>query len=226
MPLDHAIRNILVIGSGPVVIGQAAEFDYSGSQACLVIRENGLNVTLLNPNPATIQTDYSIADRIYIEPINSEVIKNIIKKERIDSIVASVGGQTALNAAMELYRLNVLDDSVRILGTSPRSIEVAEDRRKFHDLMKKIGEPVPDSYVAKKDNLNDLLRQIPESSYIVRTSFSLGGMGGVVVKDLDELTSYATNFFSDNPGEELEIEKSILGLKEIEFCGLADNHWT
>ena len=223
MPLDSAIRNVLVIGSGPVVIGQAAEFDYSGSQACLVIRENGLHVTLLNPNPATIQTDYSIADRIYIEPINSEVIKSIIKKERIDSIVASVGGQTALNAAMELYRQNVLDDSVRILGTSPGSIEIAEDRRKFHELMKKIGEPVPDSFVAKNDNLHDLLRQIPESSYIVRTSFSLGGMGGVVVKDLDELNSYAANFFSDNPGEELEIEKSILGLKEIEYEMIRDN---
>ncbi len=223
MPLDNLIKNVLVIGSGPVIIGQAAEFDYSGSQACLAAREEGIRTVLLNPNPATIQTDHSIADRIYIEPINPEIIRKIVSLENIDSIIASVGGQTALNSVLELKRKGYLEDNIRVLGTQPEFIRTAENREDFHILMRQIGEPIPDSYILDPNDYKDTIKTLPASSYIVRTSYSLGGSGGTIVKDLEDLSKYAETYFDNESEQTLEIEKSIVGLKEIEYEMIRDS---
>lgn len=223
MPLDKTIRNVLVLGSGPVVIGQAAEFDYSGSQACLALREEGIRTVLLNPNPATIQTDHYIADRVYIEPISRDMIQQILVKENIDSVMSSFGGQTALNAVVDLFKEDNYDHKIRALGTSPEHISMAEDRRLFHRLMREIGEPIPESYILESSNYHEILKKIGESSYIVRTSFSLGGSGGTVVETKDKLLQYAENHFSENPDIPLEVEQSVAGLKEIEFEIIRDS---
>ena len=190
MPLNPELKKVLLIGSGPVVIGQAAEFDYSGSQASLALREEGLVSVLLNPNPATIQTDRSIADRVYIEPISLDIIRMIIEKEGIDAVISSVGGQTALNAAMEMHRSGMFGPHLRLLGTSPEDIERAENRTMFHELMKSINEPVPDSFLLNVQNYESSISGMQDQSYVVRTSFSLGGSGGTIVNNLDSLKSY------------------------------------
>ena len=223
MPLIQDVRKVLLIGSGPVVIGQAAEFDYSGSQASLALREEGLVSVLLNPNPATIQTDHSIADRIYIEPINLEIIKMIVEKEEIDAVIASVGGQTALNAAMEMHRAGMFGPGLKLLGTSPEYIEKAENRTMFHELMKSINEPVPESFLLNFQNYDSLIAEMQDLSYIVRTSFSLGGSGGTIVNNRDSLRAYCDTFFSENPRETLEVEQSIQGLIEVEYEMIRDS---
>lgn len=223
MPLNPELKKVLLIGSGPVVIGQAAEFDYSGSQASLALREEGLVSVLLNPNPATIQTDRSIADRVYIEPISLDIIRMIIEKEGIDAVISSVGGQTALNAAMEMHRSGMFGPHLRLLGTSPEDIERAENRTMFHELMKSINEPVPDSFLLNVQNYESSISGMQDQSYVVRTSFSLGGSGGTIVNNLDSLKSYCNQFFSDNPGESLEIEQSIQGLIEVEYEMIRDS---
>lgn len=223
MPLDKSIKNVLVLGSGPVVIGQAAEFDYSGSQACLVLRGEGIKTVLLNPNPATIQTDHFIADKVYIEPISREMILQIVEKEKIDSIMSSFGGQTALNAVVDLFRKDNLTANIRALGTLPADISRAENREIFHSVMKEIGEPVPESHILETEEFISTIQGIKETSYIVRTSFSLGGSGGIVVEDREQLTRYAESYFSENPGGTLEIEQSVTGLKEIEFEIIRDS---
>ncbi len=217
------IKCTLVIGSGPIVIGQAAEFDYSGSQACLALKEEGIRTVLLNSNPATIQTDREIADRIYIEPVDPESVMEIIKKEKIDSILPSTGGQVGLNLVILLDKLGILkSNSIKVLGTPVTSIEVAEDRKKFFNLMRQIGEPIIDSYTLVKENYRTMIDGIKKYPLILRTGFSLGGSGGVIIKNRDELISYCDDYFSVHD-DTVELDESLLGLKEIEYEMMRDN---
>lgn len=224
MPLDKSIRKVLVIGSGPVVIGQAAEFDYAGSQACLSLREEGIEVVLLNSNPATIQTDHSVADRIYIEPISVEAVERIVEKEAVDSILPTMGGQTALNLALKLKKAGTIEKhSLRIIGTPVETIDTAEDREKFHSLMLEIDEPVAPSARLTIENYRTELSKLEIYPLIVRTSFSLGGSGGRILRSRQELDALADEFFRIYPGEVLELEKSLEGLMEIEYEVIRDN---
>ncbi len=224
MPLDRSIKKVLVIGSGPVVIGQAAEFDYAGSQACLSLREEGIEVVLLNSNPATIQTDHSVADRIYIEPISVDAVERIIIKEKVDSILPTMGGQTALNLALRLKREGVLDKyPVRIIGTPVETIDTAEDREKFHKLMLEINEPVAPSARLTTRNYESEISNLDIYPLIVRTSFSLGGSGGRILRTKEELTVLANEFFRVYPDEVLELEKSLEGIMELEYEVIRDN---
>lgn len=224
MPFDSSIRTVLVIGSGPVVIGQAAEFDYAGSQACISLREEGIKVILLNSNPATIQTDHKVADRIYIEPISVEAVERIIEKENIDSVLPTMGGQTGLNLALKLRKQGILEKhGIRIIGTPIEAIDVAEDREKFHSLMMEIGEPVAPSARLSGANYREDLKKLDIYPLIVRTSFSLGGSGGRILKTPEELEALAEEFFRIYPDEMLELEKSLEGIMEIEYEIIRDN---
>ncbi len=224
MTLDRSIRKVLVIGSGPVVIGQAAEFDYAGSQACLSLKEEGIEVVLLNSNPATIQTDHNIADRIYIEPISVEAVERIVLKEKIDSILPTMGGQTALNLALQLKKRGIIEKhSLRIIGTPVEAIETAEDREKFHKLMLEIGEPVAPSARLTIENYRVEIPKLDIYPLIVRTSFSLGGSGGNILRSMEELETLANEFFRIYPEEVLELEKSLEGLLELEYEIIRDN---
>ena len=179
MPKDPSIKKVLVIGSGPIIIGQAAEFDYSGTQACRALKSEGIEVVLINSNPATIMTDPDIADRVYVEPMTLTVLKRIIEKEKPDSILPNLGGQTGLNLAMELARSGYLEQAgVRLLGAKPDTIDRAEDRQLFKDTMEKLGEPVIPSKVV--ESLSDALAFAGEIGYpvIVRPAFTMGGTGG------------------------------------------------
>ncbi|MEG1403888.1 MAG: carbamoyl-phosphate synthase large subunit [Oscillospiraceae bacterium] len=223
MPLDINIKKVLVIGSGPIVIGQAAEFDYAGNQACRVLKDAGINVVLVNSNPATIMTDTSLADEIYLEPLTAETVKRIIEKEHPDSLLASLGGQTGLTIAMQLTRDGYLEKAgVRLLGTSASSIDKAEDRQLFRDTMVKIGQPVIPSAIA-----NDLDRAIEiadEIGYpvIIRPAFTLGGAGGGVAHNIDELRPIAKNGLMLSPITQILVECYIAGWKEIEFEAMRD----
>ncbi len=224
MPLDKSIKKVLVIGSGPVVIGQAAEFDYAGSQACLSLREEGIEVVLLNSNPATIQTDHSVADRIYIEPISVEAVDSIIAKEKVDSILPTMGGQTALNLALKLKGGGIFEKyPVRIIGTPIETIDTAEDREKFHRLMLDINEPVAPSARLTISNYEVEIQKLDIYPLIVRTSFSLGGSGGKILRTGEELLALANEFFRVYPDEGLELEKSLEGIMEIEYEVIRDN---
>ena len=179
MPKDQTIRKVLVIGSGPIVIGQAAEFDYAGAQACRVLKQEGINVVLVNSNPATIMTDQHLADEIYLEPLNAATIRRVIEKERPDGLIAGLGGQTGLTLAMQLSRNGTLDEfSVRLLGSPIEAIEKAEDREKFRETMLNIGQPCVPSGIA--ETLEEALAAAKEIGYpvIVRPAYTLGGSGG------------------------------------------------
>ena len=224
MGRDTTLRSVLVIGSGPVVIGQAAEFDYAGSQACLSLREEGIKVVLVNSNPATIQTDHEIADRVYIEPMTAETVEKIAELEQVDAIIPSMGGQTALNLVLEMARDGFLARTgTRVLGTSAQSIEVAEDRELFHELMMKIGEPVAPSARLTSGNYESVVSRVDFFPLIVRTSFSLGGSGGRIIRTLDELKDLSREFFGIYPDQYLELENSLEGMKEIEYEMISDN---
>jgi len=223
MPRDKRIHKVLVIGSGPVVIGQAAEFDYAGSQACLSLKEDGSEVVLLNSNPATIQTDYSMADRIYMEPMDLDTIRKIISRERIDSILPTMGGQTALNLAVSIGNRGMLDDNVRIIGTPLESIMIAENREMFHNLMIEMGEPVARSWTIQRSSFMRDLDEIPDRSVIVRTSFSLGGTSGSIFRGKDDLLNFCNRLFTETDQGEIDVEESIAGLKEIEYEIIRDN---
>ena len=175
MPRDASIKKVLVIGSGPIVIGQAAEFDYAGTQACRALREEGVNVVLINSNPATIMTDVEMADSVYIEPLNVEFASRVIAQERPDGLLPTLGGQTGLNLATELAESGVLEEyDVRLLGTSLQSIRMAEDREEFRSLMRRIGEPVPESWIVEKP---EQLAEIADRGVwplIVRPAYTLG----------------------------------------------------
>ena len=218
MPARKDISKILVIGSGPIVIGQACEFDYSGSQACKALRNEGYQVVLINSNPATIMTDTEFADKTYIEPIEKEIVKKIIDKEKPDAILPTMGGQTALNIIRELNRDNYfLDNPIKILGASPKSIDVAEDRELFADAMREIGLETPFSIIV--DDTYDLEKLSNEVEYplILRPFYTLGGTGGGIVYNQEEFVSKVQNAVDLSPVSKTLVEESLIGWKEFEF---------
>ena len=224
MPLDTSIKKVLVIGSGPIVIGQAAEFDYAGAQACRVLKEAGVNVVLCNSNPATIMTDQAMADEIYLEPLTAETIKRIIKKEKPDSILAGLGGQTGLTLAMQLDKEGFLErEGVRLLGTDAKAISRAEDRELFKEAMAEIGQPVIASDIA--ETVEDALAVAERIGYpvIVRPAFTLGGAGGGAAKNESELRVIAQTGLDASPITQVLVEKAIFGWKEIEFETMRDS---
>ena len=220
----YKIKKVLVIGSGPIVIGQSAEFDYSGTQACKALREEGIEVVLVNSNPATIQTDPEIADRIYIEPLTVEIIEKIIQKEKPDGLLATVGGQTALNLAIELYTKKILDKhNVSFLGTDAHAIQRAEARELFNQAMNKISVPIlPGKTV---NSYNDALEFVDKIGYpvIVRPSFTLGGTGGGMAYNKQELKRTLELAFRLSTTHEALVEKSVLGWGEFEYEVIRDD---
>ncbi|MBO4309133.1 MAG: carbamoyl-phosphate synthase large subunit [Clostridia bacterium] len=224
MPKDKNIRKVLVIGSGPIVIGQAAEFDYAGAQACRVLRAEGINTVLVNSNPATIMTDQHLADEIYLEPLDAETVTRIIEKERPDGLLAGLGGQTGLTIAMQLSRRGVLEKyGVRLLGSDIDAIERAEDRERFRDMMKSIGEPVVPSEIAV--TVEEAVKAADDIGYpvIVRPAYTLGGSGGGIAANEAELRTIAATGLDLSPITQVLIEKCIAGWKEIEFETMRDS---
>lgn len=212
-----------MIGSGPIVIGQAAEFDYAGTQACMALKEEGYRVILINSNPATIMTDSEMADKVYIEPITLEFVSKIIRKERPDALLPTLGGQTGLNMAVELANAGILEEcGVEILGTKLSAIQQAEDRDLFRNLMNELGEPVPDSEIIH--NLEEAKQFVEQVGYpvIVRPAFTLGGTGGGICSDEDELLEIVTGGLKSSPVTQCLLEKSIAGFKEIEYEVMRD----
>ena len=223
MPKDTSIKKVLVIGSGPIVIGQAAEFDYAGAQACRVLKAEGINVVLVNSNPATIMTDQHLADEIYLEPLNAATVRRVIEKERPDGLIAGLGGQTGLTLAMQLSKDGTLDEfGVRLLGTTIDAIEKAEDREKFRDTMQSIGQPCVPSGIA--ETLEDALSIAKEISYpvIVRPAYTLGGSGGGIAANEEEMRQIARGGLDASPITQILVEKCISGWKEIEFETMRD----
>ena len=188
MPKKASLKKILIIGSGPIVIGQAAEFDYSGTQACKAIHEEGIETILVNSNPATIMTDKGIADRVYMEPLTEEALEQILAKERPDGILAGFGGQTGLNLAMELENRGVLKEyGTQLLGVNRESIKKAEDREAFKELMQEIGEPIPSSVIAT--SIEECYEFVKKEGLpvIIRPAYTLGGTGGGIAETMEEL---------------------------------------
>lgn len=221
---NASYKKVLVIGSGPIVIGQAAEFDYAGTQACLTLKEEGIEIVLVNNNPATIMTDEEIADTVYFEPLNLESLKAIIEKEQPDGLLASMGGQTALNLALKLAEAGVLDKySVNLLGTSILSIQKGEDRELFKQTMEEINEPVPASIITK--NIEDAICFAKECGYpiIVRPAYTLGGTGGGKAENENELRIITDRGLKESPIGQVLIDKSLLGWKEIEYEVMRDS---
>ena len=219
------IKKVLIIGSGPIVIGQAAEFDYAGTQACLALKEEGYEVVLCNSNPATIMTDTTIADKVYMEPLTLEYVAKILRYERPDAIIPGLGGQTGLNLAMQLEKKGVLREcGVELLGTSSASIERAEDRELFKEMCESIGEPVIPSEITY--SLNEAKEAARRIGYpvVLRPAFTLGGTGGGFVYNEDELVEIGTNAFKLSPVHQVLIEKSVKGYKEIEFEVMRDSN--
>ena len=223
MPKRNDIHKVLVIGSGPIVIGQAAEFDYAGTQACLALKEEGYEVILANSNPATIMTDTSVADKVYMEPLTLEYLARICRYERPDAIIPGIGGQTGLNLAMQLAKKGVLKEcGIEMLGTSAESIERAEDRELFKELCQQIGEPVVPSQITY--SAEEALEAAEKIGYpvILRPAFTLGGTGGGFADDADELREKMKNALALSPVRQVLIEKSIKGYKEIEYEVIRD----
>ena len=218
------INKILIIGSGPIVIGQAAEFDYAGTQACLALKEEGYQVILCNSNPATIMTDTSIADKVYMEPLTLEYIAKILRYERPDAILPGIGGQTGLNLAVQLEKKGVLKEcGVELLGTSSHSIELAEDREMFKEMCISIGEPVIPSEITY--SVEEAVKAAENIGYpvVLRPAFTLGGSGGGFANDITELEEIAANAFNVSPVHQVLVEKSVKGFKEIEFEVMRDS---
>ena len=227
MPKRTDIKKILVIGSGPIVIGQAAEFDYAGTQACLALKEEGYEVILCNSNPATIMTDTSIADKVYMEPLNLEYIAKIVRYERPDAILPGIGGQTGLNLAMQLEKKGILKECrTELLGTKSSSIEQAEDRELFKKLCERLGEPVLPSDIA--NTVEDGLRIVQDIGYpvVLRPAFTLGGTGGGFADNEEEFISLMKNGLALSPVHQVLVEKSIKGYKEIEYEVIRDKNDT
>lgn len=223
MPKDPNIRKVMVIGSGPIIIGQAAEFDYAGTQACTSLREEGVRVVLINSNPATIMTDTEIADRVYIEPLNVEFASRVIEREMPDGLLATLGGQTGLNLATQLAAEGVLERyNVRLLGTPLKSIQMAEDREEFRSLMRRIGEPVPESWIVQSENeLADVCNQTIWP-LIVRPAYTLGGTGGGIAHNPEELMEIGKRGLKLSMRHQVMVERSLLGWKEIEYEVMRD----
>lgn len=224
MPLRQDLKKVLVIGSGPITIGQAAEFDYAGTQACRALKEEGLEVVLVNSNPATIMTDKAMADKIYIEPLTLDVIKRVIQIEQPDSLLSTLGGQTGLTLSMQLAKEGFLEaNNVKLLGANPETIDKAEDRQEFKDTMEKIGEPcIPSSVETTLQGCLDFAEVITYP-VIVRPAFTLGGSGGGIAYNQEELREIARNGLRLSPITQVLIEKCISGWKEIEFEVIRDS---
>ena len=217
------LKKILIIGSGPIIIGQAAEFDYAGTQACLALKEEGYEVVLCNSNPATIMTDTTVADKVYMEPLTLEYVAKILRYERPDAIVPGIGGQTGLNLAMQLEKKGILKEChTELLGTSSLSIERAEDRELFKELCQSIGEPTIPSEITY--NLEEAKAAAKRIGYpvVLRPAFTLGGTGGGFASNEEELVEIGMNGFSLSPVHQVLIEKSVRGYKEIEFEVMRD----
>lgn len=224
MPKRTDINKIMVIGSGPIIIGQAAEFDYAGTQACLALKEEGYEVVLVNSNPATIMTDKEIADQVYLEPITLEFVSRILRKERPDAILPTLGGQTGLNMAMELAESGILDElGIELLGTKLSAIDQAEDRDLFKKLMEELNQPIPESEIVK--TVEEAVAFANKIGYpiIVRPAFTLGGTGGGMCENEAELRQIAENGLSLSPVTQCLIERSIAGFKEIEYEVMRDS---
>lgn len=224
MPKRTDIKKIMVIGSGPIIIGQAAEFDYAGTQACLALKEEGYEVVLVNSNPATIMTDQEIADQVYIEPITLEFVSRILRKERPDALLPTLGGQTGLNMAMELAESGILDElGIELLGTKLSAIDQAEDRDLFKKLMEELNQPIPESEIVT--TVEEAVEFANKIGYpiIVRPAFTLGGTGGGMCKNEEELRVIAENGLSLSPVTQCLIERSIAGFKEIEYEVMRDS---
>jgi len=223
MPKRTDIKKVMVIGSGPIIIGQAAEFDYAGTQACRALKSEGYEVVLVNSNPATIMTDSNMADKVYIEPLNIDVIKNIMLNEKVDSLLATLGGQTGLNFAMELSESSFLEDNnISLLGTSAKGIKMGEDREEFRKAMERINEPSIASGIA--NTVEEAIHYANEIGYpvIVRPAFTLGGTGGGIVYNQEELEEIAENGIALSRVHQVLIENCISGWKEIEFEAIRD----
>src|SRR5580765_3313810 len=223
MPKRTDIKRVLVIGSGPIVIGQACEFDYSGTQACKALRAEGLEVILVNSNPATIMTDPEIADRTYVEPLTPDILEKIIERERPDAVLPTVGGQTALNLAIALEKQGTLEKyGVELIGASVEAINLAEDRLKFRDAMLEIGADVPESrYVG---NMEAAIAAVEELGFpnIIRPSFTLGGVGGGIAYNIEEFRELASRGLDFSPVHEVLLEESVIGWKEFELEVMRD----
>ncbi|HOD03000.1 MAG TPA: ATP-grasp domain-containing protein, partial [Clostridiales bacterium] len=227
MPKRTDLKKILVIGSGPIVIGQAAEFDYAGTQACIALKEEGFKVILVNSNPATIMTDTIMADKVYMEPLTLEYVAKILRFERPDAIIPGIGGQTGLNIAMQLCNKGVLKEcGVELLGTPADSIERAEDREKFKELCEKLGEPVIASKITY--TIEEAAQAAKEIGYpvVLRPAFTLGGTGGGFATDEAELRDIMKSALKSSPVKQVLVEKSIKGYKEIEFEVMRDSEDT
>src|ERR687887_2680978 len=223
MPKDPSLQSVLVIGSGPIVIGQACEFDYSGTQAVKVLRKEGIRVSLVNSNPATIMTDPDYADATYVEPLTPEVVESILERERPDAVLPTVGGQTALNLAVELSRRGVLERvGARLIGASRRAVEVGEDRRLFKEAMTRIGLDVPKSGFARSLSEARQVVDLTGLPTVIRPSFTLGGTGGGVAYNAEEFQEAAERGLELSPVHEILIEESVLGWKEYELEVMRD----
>lgn len=224
MPIKPDLKRVMVIGSGPIVIGQAAEFDYAGTQACRALKEEGLEVILVNSNPATIMTDNAMADKVYIEPLTLPVVKRIIEKEKPDGLISTLGGQTGLTLSMQLAKEGFLEKhGVQLLGANPETIDKAEDRQMFKDTMESIGQPVIPSLVV--NDVESAVEFADKIGYpvIIRPAFTLGGTGGGIVDNEDELREITSNGLELSPITQVLVEKCIAGWKEIEFEVIRDS---
>src|SRR6266853_5828445 len=224
MPRDPSIRSVLVIGSGPIVIGQACEFDYSGTQAIKVLRAEGIRVSLVNSNPATIMTDPEYADRTYVEPLTADVVEAVLERERPDALLPTVGGQTALNLAVELSKRGVLDRlGIRLIGASRRAVEVGEDRRLFHAAMTRIGLDMPrGGFAGTREEALDVLRETGLPA-VIRPSFTLGGTGGGIAYNMEEFEQAVARGLELSPVHEILVEESVVGWKEYELEVMRDH---
>src|SRR6202521_4626927 len=223
MPRRTDLKRILIIGSGPIVIGQACEFDYSGSQACKALRAEGLEVVLVNSNPATIMTDPELANRTYVEPLTPDFLASIIERERPDALLPTVGGQTALNLAVDLANAGTLDKfNVKLIGASIDAIRVAEDRQLFKDAMRAIGLEVPQSGLARRLSEAVEIARTLGFPLVIRPSFTLGGIGGGIAYNIEEFRDLAERGLELSPVHEVLIEESVIGWKEFELEVMRD----
>ncbi|MDP2718012.1 MAG: ATP-grasp domain-containing protein, partial [Candidatus Micrarchaeota archaeon] len=223
MPLDSSIKSVLVLGSGPIVIGQSAEFDYSGTQACMALKEEGVRVILANSNPATIQTDLGTADEVYLEPLTPDVIAAIIQKEKPDALLPTLSGQTGLNLAVAL-RGFLKEKNVRVIGTDVDTIELAEDREKFRNLMQALGEPVPQSERVR--TVTELVAAAKRIGLpvLLRPDFCLGGEGTMFVTHEAELAEKGAHALQLSGSHQVLVEKSVFGMGEFEYEVIRDGN--
>ena len=225
MPKNPNIKKVLVIGSGPIVIGQAAEFDYAGTQACRSLKEEGIEVILVNSNPATIMTDKDIADKVYIEPLTTKVVEQLIIKEKPDSVLPTLGGQAALNLAMELDESGFLEaHNVKLIGTTPETIKKAEDREMFKATMEKIGEPCAASEIVHTVEEGIAFTNTIGYPVVLRPAYTLGGSGGGIAHNEDELVSILENGLRLSRVGQVLVERCIAGWKEVEYEVMRDSN--